>query len=143
MVHLPAGDTCIAASADTPASGTHAAGLFKRISEQHPERLVIDIRQNGGGDYTLGLRYLISPIRELPSINREGHLFVLIGPQKFSAAMSDAAHFRTRTAAILVGQPIGETQQLPGKPTDQVAQFALDSLLFGPLLQNSSPKAKT
>jgi hypothetical protein len=88
--------------------GKHSAGLFKLVSEQHPAKLVIDMRQNGGGDYTVGLRYLVRPIRDLPAINQKGRLFVLIGPQTFSAAMSNAAHFRTQTAAILVGQPIGE-----------------------------------
>jgi hypothetical protein len=41
-------------------------------------------------------------------INRSGHLFVLVGPRTFSAAMANAAHFRKRTKAILMGQPIGE-----------------------------------
>jgi hypothetical protein len=88
--------------------GKHSAGLFKLVSEQHPKKLIIDMRQNGGGDYTLGLRYLVRPVRELPTINRHGHLFILIGPQTFSAAMSNAAHFRSQTAATLVGEPIGE-----------------------------------
>ena len=88
--------------------GKHCAGLFKLISERQPTKLVVDMRQNGGGDYTLGLRYLVRPIRELPSINQKGHLFVLIGPRTFSGAMSNAAHFRTQTAARLGGQPIGE-----------------------------------
>jgi hypothetical protein len=86
----------------------HSVDLFKLVSEQRPSKLVIDMRQNGGGDYTVGLRYLVRPIRELPDINKKGHLFVLIGPQTFSAAMSNAAHFRYQTAAILVGQPVGE-----------------------------------
>jgi hypothetical protein len=85
-----------------------SAGLFKLINEQHPTKLVIDMRENGGGDYTEGLRYLIRPVRELPSINQKGHLYVLIGPQTFSAAMANAAHFRSQTAALLIGQPIGE-----------------------------------
>jgi hypothetical protein len=88
--------------------GKHSAGLFRMINEQQPTKLVIDMRQNGGGDYTVGLRYLVRPIRDLPSINRKGHLFILIGPQTFSAAMSNAAHFRYQTAALLVGEPIGE-----------------------------------
>jgi hypothetical protein len=86
----------------------HSAGLFKLVEEQHPSKLVIDMRENGGGDYTVGLRYLVRPVRELPSINQKGHLFVLIGPRTFSAAMANAAHFRTQTAALLIGQPIGE-----------------------------------
>jgi hypothetical protein len=88
--------------------GKAAPGLLKLVAEQRPEKLVIDLRENGGGDYTEGLRHLVHPIKDLTDINRKGHLFVLIGPHTFSAAMSNSAHFRTQTAAILVGQPIGE-----------------------------------
>jgi hypothetical protein len=88
--------------------GRNAGGLLKLFAEKHADKLVIDMRQNGGGDYTVGLRHLIQPIKELPDINRKGRLFVLIGSNTFSAAMSNAAHFRSQTAAILVGQPIGE-----------------------------------
>ena len=51
---------------------------------------------------------MVLPIRDLPDINRRGHLFVLVGPDTFSAAMSNSAHFRYQTNAILVGQQIGE-----------------------------------
>jgi hypothetical protein len=51
---------------------------------------------------------MVGRIRNLKEINRKGHLFVLIGPFTFSAAMSNAAHFRQKTAATLVGLPIGE-----------------------------------
>jgi hypothetical protein len=74
----------------------------------HPGNLVIDLRLNAGGDFDKGLKYVVNPIRRMPKINRDGHLFVLIGPKTFSAAMANAAHFRGRTKAILVGQPIGE-----------------------------------
>jgi hypothetical protein len=88
--------------------GQHSKGLFDLINQQHPDKLVIDMRLNGGGDYDEGLKYLVHPIRDLSSINRKGHLFVLVGPTTFSAAMSNAAHFRYQTNAILVGQQIGE-----------------------------------
>ena len=88
--------------------GKHTKGLFDLIRQQHPDRLIIDMRQNGGGDYNEGIKYLVHPVRDLPDINRKGHLFVLIGPNTFSAAMSNAAHFRYQTNAILVGEPIGE-----------------------------------
>jgi hypothetical protein len=87
---------------------THARGLLTLIEERRPDKLILDLRQNGGGDYEEGLKYLIDPIRDLASINKKGHLFVLIGVRTFSAAMSNAAHFRSRTAAILVGEAIGE-----------------------------------
>jgi Peptidase family S41 len=83
-------------------------GLFDLVEKQRPDKLVIDLRQNGGGDYFVGLASMVTRIRNLPEINRKGHLFVLIGPFTFSAAMSNAAHFRQKTAATLVGLPIGE-----------------------------------
>jgi hypothetical protein len=88
--------------------GSHAEGLFQLIKEQKPDKLVIDMRQNGGGDYTEGLKHVVHPIRDLPSINKKGHLFVIIGANTFSAGMSNAAHFRYQTNAILVGSAIGE-----------------------------------
>jgi hypothetical protein len=83
-------------------------GLFELIEKQRPDKLVVDLRQNGGGDYFLGLANMVSRIRNLKEINRKGHLYVLIGPFTFSAAMSNSAHFRQKTAATLVGLPIGE-----------------------------------
>jgi hypothetical protein len=85
-----------------------ARSLTDLMQHEHPDNLVIDLRLNGGGDFDQGLKYVVSPIRRMPRINRSGHLFVLIGPRTFSAAMANAAHFRKRTKAILVGKPIGE-----------------------------------
>lgn len=86
----------------------HSTAMLKLIAQAAPEKLVIDMRDNGGGDYTVGERNLIRPIKRLESINRKGHLFVLIGSQTFSAAMNNAAQFRAQTAAMLVGETIGE-----------------------------------
>jgi hypothetical protein len=85
-----------------------AAALRRRLVEHPPAKLVIDLRQNGGGDFEVGLRNLVEPIQRNPAVNRKGHLFVLIGPMTFSAAMSNSAHFRQRTQAVLVGEAIGE-----------------------------------
>lgn len=82
--------------------------LTELVEQHHPENLVVDVRLNGGGNWDLGLKYVVNPIRRMSKINRPGHLFVLIGPRTFSAAMANAEHFRQRTKAILVGQPIGE-----------------------------------
>lgn len=84
------------------------ADMLKVIREKNPEKPVIDLRQNRGGDYTVGEKYLINPVLAIPSINKKGHLFVLISADTFSAAMNNAAQFRTQTAALLVGQEIGE-----------------------------------
>ena len=87
----------------------NAAALFREIKQRNANELVIDLRQNGGGDYQQGLNYLVDPIRDPSVLNRKGHLSALIGVNTFSAAMSNATQFRARTEAILVGEPIGET----------------------------------
>lgn len=88
--------------------GKKSKGLFDLIKQQHPDKLVVDMRLNGGGDYEVGLKHLVHPIRNLGDINRKGHLFVFIGHGTFSAAMSNSAHFRYQTNALLVGEQIGE-----------------------------------
>jgi hypothetical protein len=87
---------------------TASKELLDLVAQHNPDKLVIDLRQNGGGDYTVGERWLIHPIRDMAAINRKGHLFVLVGAVTFSAAMNNAAQFRSQTAAVLVGQTIGE-----------------------------------
>jgi len=61
--------------------------LLRLVAQHNPDKLVVDLRQDGGGYYTVGERWLVHPIRDLASINREGHLFVLVGAVTFPAAM--------------------------------------------------------
>jgi Peptidase family S41 len=82
--------------------------MLKLVEQSKPDKLVIDLRQNSGGDYNEGLKYLVHPIRDLAAIDKKGHLFVLVGANTFSAAMSNATQFRYQTEAILVGRAIGE-----------------------------------
>lgn len=103
-----------------------AKEMFETLRREHPDKLAIDLRQNGGGDYNVGLKHLIEPLRKEKDINRKGHLFVLIGPNTFSAAMSNAAQFRSRTEATLVGQSIGERPN----SYQEVKQFTLPNSHF-------------
>ena len=84
-----------------------AKELLDFVKKKGAEKLAIDLRQNPGGDYFEGLHHLIEPIAKSSSLNRKGHLFVLIGPLTGSAAMVNAVQFHTQTNAILVGEPIG------------------------------------
>jgi hypothetical protein len=86
----------------------NAGRLFTFLDGQPPDRLIIDLRGNSGGDYLDGHKYLIAPLLARPALNRRGHLFVITGRYTFSAAMSNAAQFRTETQATLVGEPPGE-----------------------------------
>ncbi|HEX7678288.1 MAG TPA: CocE/NonD family hydrolase C-terminal non-catalytic domain-containing protein, partial [Thermoanaerobaculia bacterium] len=98
--------------------GLNAKGLLAMVAAKRPEKLIIDMRQNGGGDYFEGLKQLVEPIRRLTDINKKGHLFVLIGPLTFSAAMANAAHFRQMTEATLVGRTIGENPNSYQEPRE-------------------------
>lgn len=83
--------------------------IMKELDAGHAERLVIDLRRNGGGD-SLVIWPLLGAIKNRPQLNQKGSLFVLIGPQTFSSAMMNAQQFREQTHATLVGEPTG------GKP---------------------------
>jgi hypothetical protein len=86
----------------------NAGAMFALVASARPEKLVIDMRDNGGGDNTVGYAEIVKPIETLSQINRSGHLFVLIGSQTFSAAMNNAAQLQDETRAFLVGETIGE-----------------------------------
>jgi hypothetical protein len=82
--------------------------MYALIERTHPKKLIIDMRDNSGGNNTVGDRFLIKPIAALADVNQKGHLYVLVGARTFSAAMNNAAQFQDDTEAVLVGQTIGE-----------------------------------
>jgi len=88
--------------------GARARAMFAMIDAAKPDKLIIDMRDNGGGDNTVGYGFLVAPLKARPDINARGRLYVLVGPLTFSAAMNNAAQFQDQTKAILVGQTIGE-----------------------------------
>ena len=91
-----------------PSLKQNARAFFDFIDRNPTQRVVIDLRQNGGGDFFEGRAHLVEPIKKRPAINQKGRLFVAVGRQTFSAAMVNAIDFRKETNAILVGEPIGE-----------------------------------
>jgi hypothetical protein len=88
--------------------GEHAERLMAFLATSGATRLIVDLRQNGGGDFVEGRRHVVEPLRRDTTFNRKGRLYVLVGRRTFSAAMVNAIDFRKRTNAILVGEPIGE-----------------------------------
>ncbi len=76
------------------------------------QRLIIDLRRNGGGD-----NYLAEPLRhELARsrFNRPGGLCVLIGPATFSAAQNLANRLERECFASFIGEPTGSAPNLVG-----------------------------
>ena len=81
--------------------------LFDFIDHHEIRRVIVDMRQNGGGDFTKGRDYIISEFKKRPSLIKPGRLYVIIGRWTYSAGMSNAADFRNDLHAVLVGEPTG------------------------------------
>jgi hypothetical protein len=85
-----------------------ADGLWETMRTKPVEKLVIDLRNNGGGDSSI-----LDPfIRRLTAegINRKGRLFVILGRRTFSSAVLNAIDLKKKTEAVFYGEPTG------GKP---------------------------
>lgn len=86
------------------------AEFLKKLEEairQNPvEKLVIDLRWNGGGNLFTSTP-VVDFITRNPKINQKGKLFVLIGRNTFSAASWFVTALEMRSKAIFVGEPTG------------------------------------
>jgi hypothetical protein len=83
--------------------------VLAAIARETPRRVVVDLRNNSGGDSQVA-RPLIAGLGRRSDVNQPGRLFVLIGRRTYSSALMNAASFRRETRAVLVGEPTG------GKP---------------------------
>ncbi|WP_448104289.1 hypothetical protein [Pedobacter panaciterrae] len=76
--------------------------LFAAIIKNKPKRLVIDLRDNGGGNSGI-LTPFIERI-EQSHLNTKGKFYVLIGKRTFSSALMNAVALKRGTKAILLGE---------------------------------------
>lgn len=102
---------------------TFISDIMAKLKRGEPERVITDLRNNGGGNSNV-IYPLLSALAENKVINQPDRLFVLIGPGTFSSAMDNAIRFRATTRATLVGEPTG------GKPNQ-----------FGDISQRYLPKS--
>ncbi|MEI8278200.1 MAG: hypothetical protein WCG87_00470 [Bacteroidota bacterium] len=76
--------------------------LISIINDSLPQKLIIDLRENGGGNSTL-LEPLIDKIRK-SDINTFGEIFVIIGRHTFSSAIHNTMYIKNHTHAIIIGE---------------------------------------
>jgi hypothetical protein len=88
--------------------------LFKFINGHDVQKLVIDMRFNGGGNNFLN-RPLVRGLVRCDKMNQRGKLFVIIGRRTFSAAMNGATDIERETEAIFVGEPTGSCPNFVGE----------------------------
>lgn len=82
-----------------------AAGALAVLRRHRDYRLIIDLRNNPGGDGA-PFQALVRGIRADPAIKRRGRVFGLINPLTNSSATVDAFDLSTQTHALLVGQQV-------------------------------------
>lgn len=88
--------------------------LFKFIEDNEVDRLVIDLRWNGGGN-TFLVRPLVHGLIRCDKVNQRGKLFVVIGRNTFSAAQNTTTEIEMNTNALFVGEPSGSSPNFVGE----------------------------
>lgn len=85
--------------------------FFKRVFEfvetNQVDKLVLDLRLNGGGNNFLNLPITIGTVKS--RVNKRGKLFVITGRDTFSAAQNTVNELEKYTNAIFVGEPTAAT----------------------------------
>jgi hypothetical protein len=91
---------------------TIADEILARVKQGGVDRVVVDLRHNGGGDNTT-LGPIDFALRD-PAIDRPGRLFVIVGRITFSAAANFATDLEQETGAIFAGEDMGGSPNLYG-----------------------------
>lgn len=93
-------------STDQPTNQDFWRGVFALADSAPVERLVLDIRENIGGNSFFN-RQVVRAIVARPALDRADRLFVVTGARTFSAAMNLARDLERWTNATFVGEPTG------------------------------------
>ncbi|MEW5249116.1 S41 family peptidase [Microbulbifer sp. 2201CG32-9] len=83
-----------------------AEDIADYLQDRKIKNLIIDLRDNGGGDFFVGLLMARSLVL-VDTIDWDHGVYTLIGNKTFSAGMSNAAQYRQLLNAKLVGEPTG------------------------------------
>lgn len=80
--------------------------MFAICDEKHVEKLIIDLRMNGGGDSSI-MEPFINELKKRKSNFKENSIYVIIGRNTFSSAILNAIELKNSTDALFVGEPTG------------------------------------
>jgi hypothetical protein len=94
--------------------GAFFARVFDCVDAYRPERFILDIRLNGGGNGTLN-QPIVHGLIKRDWLNQRGKLFTIIGRATFSAAMMLAVDLERHTRTLFVGEPTGTSPNMYGE----------------------------
>ena len=101
--------------------------MFMEIDRLRPQKLVIDLRRNNGGNYNLSAP-LIKAIAARPWLNQKGKLFVLNGRRTFSAATVTTIFCKRDLNGLVVGEP--SRSKPNGSENNEYAELPNSKLLL-------------
>ena len=90
-----------------PSFATMINNMFKELDQTKAERLIIDLRQNSGGEPAIA-KPLIGELQKRRKYLDEGRVFVLVGRRTYSAALTNATQLRKIGARIVGEAPRGK-----------------------------------
>jgi hypothetical protein len=99
---------------DTETIDAFAKRLYTFVDANPVDRIVLDMRWNGGGN-TLQEWPFLRQIIANHKTNQRGSLFVIIGRGTFSAAQNGINFLDTHSNAIFVGEPTGSSPAFIGE----------------------------
>ena len=82
------------------------ASVLDRIAREKPAYVVLDMRMNGGGDYTTTYWFA----QALPQVSGKARLYLMTGAGTFSAAITTSAALKEygEGRVTVVGEPVGD-----------------------------------
>jgi hypothetical protein len=87
--------------------------VFNFIDSNEVDKLVLDVRLNGGGN-NFNNKTLVTKVISSEKINQIGKFYVIIGRRTFSACQNLINEFDNYTNVIFVGEPSGENVNFYG-----------------------------
>ncbi len=113
--------------------------LWEFIESKNAKRLIIDLRNNIGGNNQILLPLIHDVIRH-ENINRKGNFFIIIGRKTWSAAMHCATWLERHTNASFIGEPTASAPNHYADPNRfTLPNCKIDLLVSRYYWQNSWP----
>ena len=116
-----------------------ARRLRQAIHDDQPRQVILDLRMNSGGE-AFWNRPLLLALLHADELEQPGNLFVLIGPQTFSAGTLLAIDLEKYSKAVFIGQPTGGAIQNFGNHQPvKLPKSGLTVLVATKYYQNDGP----